>query len=131
MAMSAFNLGGGGSNVGLDLGKNLISAYRYGQSGWGNAQLGAYDKEYFSYNGSGIFVCKKKCSIKIIAIACAVIGNSETSFDLYHNGESIASVRTSGGTRTCDMIINAGSTLRLNAYAERASGSAVLNVYLK
>ena len=47
MAITAFNLGGGDSNVGLDLGKNLISVYRYNQSGWGNEQLGSYNKKYF------------------------------------------------------------------------------------
>ena len=108
----------------------MISAYRYGQSGSDNVQLGAYDKEYFSYNGSGLFVCKKECRVKIIAIACAVIGNSETSIQLYYNGNSIQSVSVSGGTRTSDITISVGSTLRLYAYAERASGSAVLNVYL-
>lgn len=109
----------------------MISVYRYNQSGWGNAQLGSYDKRYFSHNGSGVFTCKKQCNIKIIAIACAVIGNSETSFNLYYNGNAISSVSKSGGTRVHDITINVGSTLSLNAWAERVSGSAVLNVYLK
>ena len=122
---------GGDSNVGLDLGKNLISVYRYNQSGWGNAQLGSYNKQYFSHNGSGVFTCKKECSIKIIAIACAVIGYSETSFNLYYNGNTISSVSKGGGTRVHDITINVGSTLSLNAWAERVNGSAVLNVYLK
>lgn len=124
-------ISGGGSNVGIDLGKSLISAYRYNRSGSDNVKLGAYDKEYFSYDGSGTFICKKECNIKIIAFACAVIGNSETSFNLYYNGNSIANVSISGGCRTADIAISVGSTLRLYAYAERVSGSAVLNVYLK
>ena len=121
----------GGGTTGIDFGKNLISAYRYNEAGTGYVKLGAYDKGYFSHDGSGIFTCKKNCSVRVVGITGAVIGNSYASFNIKRDGDVIGSTQNGGGWRVIDLNLSAGMTLSMSAYAERSSGSAVLNVYLK
>lgn len=131
MAISVFKTSGGNSNTGINYGKNIISAYRYNQPGGsGNVNLGAYDEEYFTFDGSGTFTCKKPCNVKIFAVAGAVPGNSNASFTIYKNDSSIASSGSAGGWRLIESNMTVDSTLRMKAYSERESASAVLNVYL-
>lgn len=132
MAITTFNLSMGGT-TGIDLGKNLLSAYIYNINNPNSVIVdrGAYDKNYFSYDGSGVFTCKKQCSVRIVGIAGAVLSGNYANFKIMLNGNEIARVDDNGGWRVIDKDLNEGDTLYMRAYAYKTINSASFNVYLK
>ena len=132
MAISVFKNAGSDTNTGINFGKSIISSYRYNELGTGDTKFGAYDGEYFSFNGKGTYTCKKPCNVAIFVVAGAVIGDSEVAADLYKNSDKIAIFGNGGG---CKLLVNVqltiGTELTFRSYVQRTSGSSVLNVYLQ
>ena len=131
MAISVFNGAGSDTNTGINFGKSIISSYRYNQLGTGDTKFGAYDTEYFSFNGNGTYTCKKTCNVVIFVVAGAVIGNSEVAADLYKNSDKIAIFGANGGCKLLNTQLTVGTELTFRSYVQRTSGSSVLNVYLQ